>query len=99
MITGFSLGTALVTDHGYDKSTVKSPVKPASSGGTTRRVLSVYNESDRGRVVARDELAVVAQVSTYPANEYWKMISSKQIPLDCLRIKFFSVLQLKVFIA
>jgi pectate lyase len=49
------------------KSTVKSPVKSASSGGTTRRVLPVHNESNRGRKpILRDELAVVASISTCP---------------------------------
>ena len=38
-----------VTVHASVKPTAKSPAKSASPGGTTRRVLPVHNESDRGR--------------------------------------------------
>jgi hypothetical protein len=60
----------VATVHGYDKSTVKSPVKPASPGGTTRRVLPVHNESDRGRVVGgivRNEVTDSLRSCTFPS--------------------------------
>ena len=60
----------LVTVHGFNKPTVKSPVKPASPGGTTRILLPVNDESDRGRKpVLRDELAVVASTNAYPREQ------------------------------
>jgi hypothetical protein len=56
-----------VTVHGPNKPTDKSPVNPLSPGGTTRRVLPVRNEWDRGRKpVFRDELAVVVSTSANP---------------------------------
>jgi molybdate transport system substrate-binding protein len=58
---------ATVTVHAPEKPTVKSPVRPGTPGGSTRILLPVNDESDRGRKpVLRDELAVVVLTSTYP---------------------------------
>jgi hypothetical protein len=52
----------MVTDRSPNPS-----AKSASPGGTTRHILAVHNESDRRpKPILRDELAVVAQINTYP---------------------------------
>jgi outer membrane protein TolC len=67
----------LVTVHGSDKPTDKSPVTPATPGGPARILLPVNDESDRGgNPVLRDKLAVVVLTGTYPCEHLQKLIGA-----------------------